>query len=133
MFLPGFDAPSTTGGADYAASRMIDSYGRAVSYLRLSVTDRCDCRCIYCMPERMSFLPKRDLLSLEGTGPAVLCLRHARRAQDPADRRRTARAARSDGADPIAFATSCERLARRADADHQRSFRASRRISSPVA
>jgi hypothetical protein len=63
MFLPGFDAPSATGGADYAASRMIDSYSRAVSYLRLSVTDRCDCRCIYCMPERMSFLPKRTIFS----------------------------------------------------------------------
>jgi cyclic pyranopterin phosphate synthase len=43
---------------------MIDSYGRAVSYLRLSVTDRCDCRCIYCMPERMSFLPKRTISQL---------------------------------------------------------------------
>ena len=65
MFLPGFDAPSATGGASPAQSHMIDPYGRAVSYLRLSVTDRCDCRCIYCMPERMTFLPKRDLLSLE--------------------------------------------------------------------
>jgi cyclic pyranopterin phosphate synthase len=44
---------------------MIDPYGRTISYLRLSVTDRCDCRCVYCMPERMSFLPKRDVLSLE--------------------------------------------------------------------
>ncbi|WP_245427619.1 GTP 3',8-cyclase MoaA [Roseiarcus fermentans] len=44
---------------------MVDSFGRAISYLRLSVTDRCDCRCVYCMPERMSFLPRRDLLSLE--------------------------------------------------------------------
>src|SRR5688572_22038949 len=44
---------------------MIDPFGRRISYLRLSVTDRCDLRCAYCMPERMSFLPKKDVLSLE--------------------------------------------------------------------
>lgn len=44
---------------------MIDPFGRAVSYLRVSVTDRCDFRCTYCMAENMTFLPKRDLLSLE--------------------------------------------------------------------
>ncbi len=44
---------------------MIDPFGRAVSYLRVSVTDRCDFRCVYCMAEDMEFLPKRDLLSLE--------------------------------------------------------------------
>ncbi len=44
---------------------MIDPFGRAVTYLRVSVTDRCDFRCTYCMAENMSFLPKRDLLSLE--------------------------------------------------------------------
>jgi len=44
---------------------LIDTFGRAVSYLRLSVTDRCDLRCSYCMPERMTFLPKREVLSLE--------------------------------------------------------------------
>ena len=44
---------------------MIDSYGRKVSYLRMSVTDRCDLRCSYCMAERMKFLPKQELLSLE--------------------------------------------------------------------
>lgn len=42
-----------------------DPFGRAVSYLRVSVTDRCDLRCVYCMSEDMTFLPKRDLLSLE--------------------------------------------------------------------
>ena len=65
MFLTGLDAPRGYAGTAPAAPRMIDSYGRTVSYLRLSVTDRCDCRCVYCMPERMSFLPKRDVLSLE--------------------------------------------------------------------
>jgi GTP 3',8-cyclase len=44
---------------------LIDPFGRAVSYLRVSVTDRCDFRCTYCMSEAMSFLPKADLLSLE--------------------------------------------------------------------
>jgi len=44
---------------------MIDPFGRAISYLRVSVTDRCDFRCTYCMAEDMTFLPKKDLLSLE--------------------------------------------------------------------
>ncbi len=44
---------------------MIDPYGRPITYLRVSVTDRCDLRCVYCMSEDMVFLPKRDLLTLE--------------------------------------------------------------------
>ncbi len=44
---------------------MMDPFGRAISYLRVSVTDRCDFRCTYCMAENMTFLPKKDLLSLE--------------------------------------------------------------------
>jgi len=44
---------------------MIDPFGRAISYLRVSVTDRCDFRCVYCMAENMTFLPKADLLTLE--------------------------------------------------------------------
>ncbi len=44
---------------------LIDPFGRHVSYLRVSVTDRCDFRCTYCMAEDMTFLPKKDLLSLE--------------------------------------------------------------------
>ena len=44
---------------------MIDPFGRSITYLRVSVTDRCDLRCVYCMAEDMTFLPKRDLLSLE--------------------------------------------------------------------
>ncbi|WP_425497594.1 GTP 3',8-cyclase MoaA [Hoeflea ulvae] len=50
---------------DAAAPIMIDPFGRAVSYLRVSVTDRCDFRCTYCMAENMTFLPKKDLLTLE--------------------------------------------------------------------
>jgi len=44
---------------------LIDPFGRAITYLRVSVTDRCDFRCVYCMSEHMSFLPKADLLTLE--------------------------------------------------------------------
>jgi cyclic pyranopterin phosphate synthase len=44
---------------------MVDPFGRMVSYLRVSVTDRCDFRCVYCMSEDMNFLPKQDLLTLE--------------------------------------------------------------------
>ncbi|MEM6616807.1 MAG: GTP 3',8-cyclase MoaA [Pseudomonadota bacterium] len=44
---------------------MIDPFGRSVNYLRVSVTDRCDFRCTYCMAENMTFLPKKDVLTLE--------------------------------------------------------------------
>jgi cyclic pyranopterin phosphate synthase len=44
---------------------LVDPFGRHVSYLRVSVTDRCDFRCVYCMSEHMTFLPKKDLLTLE--------------------------------------------------------------------
>jgi len=53
-----FDASAQT-------TDMIDPFGRAVTYLRVSVTDRCDFRCVYCMAENMTFLPKKDVLSLE--------------------------------------------------------------------
>jgi cyclic pyranopterin phosphate synthase len=51
--------------AAVAPAPLIDPYGRAISYLRVSVTDRCDFRCVYCMSEHMTFLPRRDLLTLE--------------------------------------------------------------------
>jgi cyclic pyranopterin phosphate synthase len=44
---------------------MTDRFGRRITYLRVSVTDRCDFRCVYCMAEDMTFLPRKDLLSLE--------------------------------------------------------------------
>ncbi|HVZ06076.1 GTP 3',8-cyclase MoaA [Hyphomicrobium sp.] len=47
------------------AQQLVDPFGREIAYLRVSVTDRCDFRCVYCMSEHMTFLPKRDLLSLE--------------------------------------------------------------------
>jgi cyclic pyranopterin phosphate synthase len=55
--------------ADLAAPRradaMIDGFGRRISYVRISVTDRCDLRCRYCMTERMRFMPRRDLLEFD--------------------------------------------------------------------
>ena len=60
-------APATKPG------QLIDPYGRTVDYLRVSVTDRCDFRCVYCMAEEMTFLPKAELLTLEEL--EVLCRR----------------------------------------------------------
>src|SRR5246500_2489347 len=48
-----------------ALPALVDPFGRAITYIRVSVTDRCDFRCVYCMSEDMHFLPKRDLLTLE--------------------------------------------------------------------
>src|SRR5262249_57424320 len=50
---------------DLWSPQLIDPFGRAITYLRVSVTDRCDFRCVCCMSENMAFLPKADLLSLE--------------------------------------------------------------------
>lgn len=55
-----FSGPVEAGNA-----QMVDPFGRHVTYLRVSVTDRCDFRCVYCMSENMTFLPKKDLLTLE--------------------------------------------------------------------
>lgn len=57
-------APSPTTSL-VTPSAMTDPFGRTISYLRVSVTDRCDLRCFYCMSEDMTFLPKADLLTLE--------------------------------------------------------------------
>lgn len=46
-------------------AELVDRFGRSITYLRVSVTDRCDFRCVYCMSENMSFLPRRELLTLE--------------------------------------------------------------------
>jgi GTP 3',8-cyclase len=53
------------GNKDGLPRSLVDPFGRHVTYLRVSVTDRCDFRCTYCMSEHMTFLPKKDLLSLE--------------------------------------------------------------------
>ena len=57
-------------------SALVDGFGRTVRYLRISVTDRCDFRCVYCMAEEMTFLPRAQLLTL---GQACRCFA-ARRA-----------------------------------------------------
>ena len=44
---------------------LLDQYSRNINYLRISVTDRCDLRCVYCMKEKMTFLPKKEILTLE--------------------------------------------------------------------
>ncbi|MDM5147909.1 GTP 3',8-cyclase MoaA [Candidatus Persebacteraceae bacterium Df01] len=70
---PATFAPTTTrADSQHADGTLIDRWGRHISYIRLSVTDRCDFRCQYCMPMKMKFLPKREILSLEE------CLRVAR-------------------------------------------------------
>jgi len=52
---------------------LVDRFGRQVNYLRISVTDRCDLRCIYCMSEEMTFLPREQLLTLEETHRIARC------------------------------------------------------------
>src|SRR5438270_8407996 len=59
-----YDAASTQ-GRPRKDPGLIDGFGRRVTYLRLSVTDRCDLRCVYCMAEHMTFLPKAEVLTLE--------------------------------------------------------------------
>src|SRR6201987_5795590 len=56
---------STQAHSDPLFRPMTDPFGRTIKYLRVSVTDRCDLRCFYCMSEDMTFLPKADLLTLE--------------------------------------------------------------------
>ena len=64
--LPLTLAPHTADGITLARpAPLVDPFGRQVSYLRVSVTDRCDLRCVYCMAEDMSFLPKAEVLTLE--------------------------------------------------------------------
>ncbi len=50
---------------DHAEGTLVDKYGRRITYVRLSVTDRCDFRCTYCMAEEMTFLPRNEVMSLE--------------------------------------------------------------------
>ncbi|GGD68577.1 GTP 3',8-cyclase MoaA [Croceicoccus mobilis] len=59
------DARTTPEPTNSPANPLVDGFGRHITYLRLSLTDRCDLRCTYCMPERMQFLPRAEVLSLE--------------------------------------------------------------------
>ncbi len=67
--MNGLQTQGPNGGAMWPAppttAPLVDPFGRAITYVRVSVTDRCDFRCVYCMAENMNFLPKRDLLTLE--------------------------------------------------------------------
>ena len=56
-------------------TRLTDPFGRTITYLRVSVTDRCDFRCVYCMAEHMTFLPKAEVLTLEELDRLVQRLR----------------------------------------------------------
>src|SRR4030095_9992037 len=62
---PDRQEPPLTPANPLPRAPLIDPFGRSITYLRVSVTDRCDFRCVYCMAEDMTFLPKKDVLSLE--------------------------------------------------------------------
>ncbi|MDD2664048.1 MAG: GTP 3',8-cyclase MoaA [Dechloromonas sp.] len=68
----GFRPQISADASRHAEGTLVDKYGRRITYVRLSITDRCDFRCTYCMAEEMSFLPRDQVLSLEE------CLRVAR-------------------------------------------------------
>ena len=91
---------------------LVDPFARAISYLRISVTDRCDFRCVYCMSEDMAFLPKADLLSLEELDRVCSAFVVARGPQAPSDRWRAAGAARDHDPVCLAVAPSAQRRAR---------------------
>ncbi len=72
----GADAVAAAARCREGSRSVIDPFGRPISYLRLSVTDRCDFRCAYCMAETMTFLPKADVLSLEELERVCLAFIH---------------------------------------------------------
>ena len=74
---------------------LIDTFGRVHNNLRISVTDRCNLRCTYCMPEDVVFMDKHELLTFEEIAHFVEIVGAARHRQDSPDRRRTAHAPRS--------------------------------------
>ena len=63
--IPDATALMTPSGLDTNAAQLVDRFGRVVDYVRISVTDRCDFRCVYCMAETMQFLPRAAILTLE--------------------------------------------------------------------
>ena len=63
--LTGFAPHVDTAALNHAPGTLVDKYGRRITYVRLSITDRCDFRCTYCMAEEMTFLPRHEVLSLE--------------------------------------------------------------------
>ena len=91
---------------------MTDPFGRTISYLRVSVTDRCDLRCFYCMSEDMTFLPKADLLTLEELDRLCSAFIAKGVQKIAADRRRAAGPAQRDVAGALAVAPPRLRRAR---------------------
>ena len=63
--LANFTPPVDSSRLKHAPGTLVDKYGRRISYVRLSITDRCDFRCTYCMAEEMTFLPRHEVMSLE--------------------------------------------------------------------
>ena len=98
--------------SDQRFQPMTDPFGRTIRYLRVSVTDRCDLRCFYCMSEDMTFLPKADLLTLEELDRLCSAFIAKGVRKIAADRRRTAGPAQRDVAGALAVAASCKRRAR---------------------
>ena len=70
-------------------NKLIDDFGRRVSYVRISVTDRCDFRCVYCMSEEMTFLPRAQVLTLEELEMVARAFVEIGRREDSPDRGRT--------------------------------------------
>ena len=117
-----------------AGAEMVDPFGRSISYLRVSVTDRCDLRCVYCMSEDMHFLPKAEILSLEEmdrlcgafiglgvrkiriTGGEPLVRRDVLRLFERLGDRLNARTGGMTGLDELTLTTNGTQLARYADA-----------------
>ncbi|WP_206241378.1 GTP 3',8-cyclase MoaA [Novosphingobium terrae] len=111
-----------------SSSPLVDRYNRAITYLRLSVIDRCDLRCTYCMPERQTFLPKSEVLSLDelhrlSLGFMARGLRKIRlTGGEPLVRRDMVDLVRAlgrhigDGLDELTLTTNATQLAQHADA-----------------
>ena len=112
------EKPSSS--AEFPASApLIDPFGRRIDYMRVSVTDRCDLRCVYCMSEHMNFLPKADLLTLEELDRLCSALIGAGVRKHADHRRRAAGAAQCHEPVPRACRAISSRALRRADPDHQ--------------
>jgi len=112
-------------------TQLVDPFGRTIDYIRISVTDRCDFRCVYCMSEDMTFLPKKDLLTLEeldrlGSAFVRLGTRRIRiTGGEPLVRkgimelfRQLGRHLDGGGLDELTLTTNASQLARFADALH---------------
>lgn len=125
---PTVGAPSST---DVSAASLVDAHGRQIRYLRISVTDRCDLRCRYCMAEQMTFLPRTALLALEEI--AIIAERFIARGVrkirlsggEPLVRRDIGDLVRrlgrhvGDGLDELTMTTNGTRLAQHAEALHE--------------